>query len=357
MIDASYFDGRSSRAVAVQLQLEDDALRIIGADLLRTVPLAQVSVSAAPGRTSPLRLALADGALCEIAAGSAAADLLAALGRPLPLAERLVAHPGRLLAVLAAFVFILAVAYRWGVPLAADVLVDHLSPRLEARLGEAALRGLDEAGAFQPSALAAARQEEIRRAMHALQLPPGIGEFHIEFRRFGAPNAFALPGGTIVVGDELVSMAEGNPDGLRTVLGHELGHVYYRHSTRSLLRGALLSALAFWYLGDFSSAAAGVVGGVTAMQYSRQAEHDADLFALHLMQANGVSTHGAAVLLGKLAAGAAGEQRPRAEGRSPRADAPAQGRPRMPEYLSTHPDIDDRIALFENGSRAPAQMP
>ncbi len=348
MIEARYFDGHSSRAVPVQLMLDGADLRIVGAEMLRTVPRGALVPMPARG-AAPVRLGLPDGASCEIANGPAAQELLRALGTRPGLAERMAARPGRVLAVVVAFVVVVAAIYRWGIPLAVDELVAHAPPGLEAQLGAAVLRSLDEAGAFRPSTVAAARQQEVRARVRALALPPGLGAYRIEFRRFGTPNAFTLPGGIIVVGDELLAMADGNTDGLLTMLGHELGHVYFHDPARSLLHGALLSALAFWYLGDFSSTAAGAVGGVTALRYSRQAEHGADLFALHLMQANGIGTRGAAQLFRQLVAAAGGA---RAAAQAADAGRGDSGNAPLPEYLSTHPDIDDRIALFETGAEA-----
>jgi len=85
-----------------------------------------------------------------------------------------------------------------------------------------------------------------------------------------------------------------------TVLAHELGHLHYRHSMRALVRSTLLSAFAAWYFGDFSSFAAGATAALTGLEHSRAAEHEADLYALSLMRANRISTHGAAVLFCKI---------------------------------------------------------
>ena len=59
----------------------------------------------------------------------------------------------------------------------------------------------------------------------------------------GPVNAFALPGGIIVVFDELVELA-GDDERVLGVLGHELGHVVHRHSMRQLFQALGVGALA-----------------------------------------------------------------------------------------------------------------
>jgi len=374
MIEGRYFDGHSGQGRSVQLEFTGERLRVTGADFEREFAPGQLVLNPSHG-SAPARIVMADGAQCEVPNGPLARELLAALGARPGIAERLEAHRGRVLAVLVALVLVLAGLYRWGIPLAADLIVDHAPPRLERSLGEAAMRNLENLGIFRPSVLPEEQQQRIRARLAALRMPPRMPPYHLEFRAFGVPNAFALPGGTIVVGDDIVTLADDDADALLTVIGHELGHVYYRHAAKSILQGTLVSALSVWYFGDVSALGASAVGGIASLRYSRAAEHQADLFALQLMHFNGRSTWPAAELFRRLEAWVP----PAAKGARP-ADAPREGgdgaqegndsasRPapekdaaqtrtaggqlQLPEYLSTHPDIDDRIRLFEAGREA-----
>jgi predicted Zn-dependent protease len=120
-----------------------------------------------------------------------------------------------------------------------------------------------------------------------------------------------------------------------------------------------LSLVAAWYLGDVSNAAAAVAGGMGTLSYSREAEHRADLYAVDTMKANHLSTKNAAALFRRLQA-----WEPPATEAGKSADPKTAGRPdrkpgglrfAVPEYLSTHPDTDSRIALFEaDGATDPA---
>ena len=99
-------------------------------------------------------------------------------------------------------------------------------------------------------------------------------------------NAFALPGGTIFVTDELLDLLRGRDDVLIGVLGHELGHVEHRHGMRLLAQATALGALSSTLWGDFSAlfATLPVLYGQSA--YSRDFEREADREAIRLLRAN-----------------------------------------------------------------------
>ena len=63
------------------------------------------------------------------------------------------------------------------------------------------------------------------------------GDYVLEFRKSPAvgPNAFALPGGTVVLLDELVAAAA-HDDEIAAVLAHEIGHLHGRHTMRHVLQ-------------------------------------------------------------------------------------------------------------------------
>jgi len=340
MVAGRYFDGQSSRARPALFSLGNGSLRIECDELVREVALADLEFALSRGR-APTRIALRGGGLCELADTPELHSLLRALGARRPALERFESHRNAIVGVLIVFLALMAVIWRWGIPLAADGIVDRVPLAWESRLGETALGQLDEGGIFRSSTLADARQAQIRAAFARLRRPEGSTPAHIVFRRLGVPNAFALPGGTIVMADELVVLAQDDDSALMTVLGHELGHVQARDGLRALVRATLFSTLAAWYLGDISSFVASAGAGITSLSYSRAAESAADGYALQLMRANAISTRGAALLFQRLAGGATGRDGDAAKGASAST---------IPEYLSTHPDIQERIRRFERGA-------
>src|SRR5690606_15157282 len=102
-------------------------------------------------------------------------------------------------------------------------------------------------GVLEPSRLAPERQAALRARFEALvahmpALPARYAHYAprytLDFRRGLGANAFALPGGAIVVTDGLVEAARAaglQDDAIAGVLAHEIGHVAHRHTTRMLV--------------------------------------------------------------------------------------------------------------------------
>lgn len=153
-------------------------------------------------------------------------------------------------------------------------------------------------------------------------------------------NAFALPGGKIGINTGLFKVAR-NQDQLAAVVAHEIGHVVERHHDERITRqrgaaGAvqLLGALA----GDYGQLAA--QGGSVLAQTgfllpgSRVQESEADVVGQRLMAQAGFDPRAAVDLWRNMIA--AGGSRP-------------------PQWLSTHPDPQSRIAELQ--SRAAQLVP
>ncbi|RRN78681.1 M48 family peptidase [Pseudoxanthomonas sp. SGD-10] len=155
------------------------------------------------------------------------------------------------------------------------------------------------------------------------------------------PNAFALPGGKVGVHTGMFKVAK-NQDQLAAVLGHEIGHVYARHTNERVSRQAatsgvlgLLGAVAGARYGDGASQAITQGGGTLAqlgllLPFSRNQEAESDQIGQQLMAQAGFDP-AEAVNLWQNMIDAAGS--------------------RQPEWLSTHPDPQNRIASLRQ--RAP----
>ena len=230
-------------------------------------------------------------------------------------------------AVVIALALLLAAGiwiYVEGLPIAARHLAEALPAGFDRRIGENLLELLDE-NSFEPSQLAPERRARIveRFMQSAAVVAPGVG-VRVEFRA-GEVNAFALPGGIIVVFDELVELA-GDDDRVLGVLGHELGHVVHRHSTRQLFQALGVAAIAGVVWGDFSSLASNVPLILGVMRYGRAFEHEADDFALAFLRASNLSPRPLYEFF--LRAQGLDEKRRTGE---------------IPDFLSTHPDPYKRV--------------
>ena len=174
---------------------------------------------------------------------------LAAAGERPGIAQRMQTRWPVLLGVTAAAVIGLTLFYRYGTPWAATQLTRFVPISWETSVAENVLQQMDN-GTLKPSKLPSARQDQLKARFDALvqQTPPGLQRYSgyrpplsLEFRSGMGANAFALPGGKIVMTDGIVKAAadKGLPDdALVGVLAHEIGHVVHRHTTRMVVEKA-----------------------------------------------------------------------------------------------------------------------
>ena len=168
-----------------------------------------------------------------------------------------------------------------------------------------------------------------------------VPAFRLHFRKapkWLGPNAFALPGGDIVITDALVVLLKSAGDtvdpALLGVVAHELGHVRERHGLRLVFEAGAITALTGWWLGDFSSILAAAPALAAQAGYSRDHERSADFEARRVMRAAGIDPAAMATFFQAVQKAA-----PERDGESP-----AFG-------LSTHPVDSERIRFFQETER------
>lgn len=147
-------------------------------------------------------------------------------------------------------------------------------------------------------------------------------------------NAFALPGGIIVFTRGLLDEA-GSADEVAGIAAHELGHIAHDHSTRALYRSFAVSLLAGVLLGDLTGGTltGGLAEWLVNTGYSRDAEREADAFALERLEAAGIGTRGFADFFSRM------EERHGSEGGL------------LARMLSTHPATAERLAHIRSAGR------
>lgn len=274
---ASYFDGRNSVRHPVVVTVEGKDLVIAEPAIRRSYVLATLDVGECLDGGA-LIVGMPDGSSCEIEQGRAFEAAIAATGRrasPLVAIQRHAVWAIAALIVLAGLVFS---GYRWGLPWVAEQLAPALPAATVQRLGTQVLAALDR-HQLKPSLLTAERQAVLRTRISELAAATSLPEHQLHFRSapgFGA-NAFALPGGTVVVLDRLVELA--SDDQVVAVMAHELGHVAHHHALRRLIQDAVVTTVVAGYFGDFSTAAASLAALALQAGYSRDFELAADRFA------------------------------------------------------------------------------
>lgn len=240
---------------------------------------------------------------------------------------------GHQLVILVAFIGIVMASLallKYGVPFTAKYVAMATPIEIEHDLGKQTLDALDheKLGYFSASELPSAKQKSIKLALANLcTKTANCPSYQLNFRKspqIGA-NAFALPGGYIVMTDELVTLAKNN-DEITAVLVHELGHVKGRHALRQTLQGTISGLIVIAITGDISSIAAGLPTLMLNMNYSRELELDADHYALQSLKTACVPSKSFATILLRL--------------------EKSHGGVSAPEMISSHPDTKERVIPF-----------
>ncbi|PVZ69467.1 M48 family metallopeptidase [Pelagibaculum spongiae] len=157
-----------------------------------------------------------------------------------------------------------------------------------------------------------------------------------------AINAFALPGGYIVINSGLILKAD-NPEQMLGVLAHEISHVTEKHSMKNIF-GVLGTYLVIdLIIGDASgliATAAEAAPLIINQSYSRDFEREADLKGFELLEKARINPIGLQGFFAKIKA----EQQKRLE-KSP-LEENAELIEAASSIISTHPATDERIATI-----------
>lgn len=340
-LQAQYFDGKTSAAQTVEVELLSDGTVLIhaGAQTFRHM-LSALRISERVGNT-PRRMQCADGALCVITDNEALDQWLHACGAHSSEHRvfRLERNWSYALAALLAVVIGTFAFIRYGVPVLAERVATQLPTSVDDRLGAGTLDILDEQF-FAPTELTAAQQQALQQSFaRIIRDRPDSRRYRLEFRKGGKlidANAFALPSGTVVITDELVALAE-NDNELLAVLAHEVGHVVHRHSLRMVLQSSASTLVMFGLFGDVSgiaSLATSVPAMLTQARYSRTHETEADDYAVAWLKAQGIATHYFGDLLTRLEA---------RHNKGDSTDSSVLG------YFSSHPQSEERAQRAKQG--------
>ena len=331
MVTGVYFDGVESRPRPVTLFLSGSEARIVGADVDCRFRSSALLPEERMER-APRQIALPDGGECEFADGKGLDELLRSAGIRESRVVRWQQQWEVALGALVTVGLLLAAGYQWGLPWASEKIAFALPYVIEQKLG-AEVMGQLEKGPFGPTRLPEARRAALTAQFQATILPEPGRPYALHFRRSAAgPNAFALPGGHIIMTDELVSLATDDA-AILGVLAHEAGHLKRRHTLRKLIQLSATGAASAWLLGDVSNVAAGAVPVVLGAKYSRDLEREADAEAVTLLRARGLSTEPLIELFQRM-------------DNARRGSGSARKSPAFGDYLSSHPATEERISAL-----------
>jgi Zn-dependent protease with chaperone function len=324
-IPAFYFDGKTSRRQRASLTV-DAGIAIVSGETPRQCPVIKLRVSERL-KSAARKVTFPDGAYLEILDNEGFDALLDATGHQDSLLVKVQQSSRYSLLACALTVAVLVFVYLYGLPVLAGVVAKALPESVERAIGQESLDFLDSR-MFAPSELPLERQREIIDRFASLTPPAAdTPQYEIVFRssRIG-PNAFALPSGHIILTDEIVELL-GNDDALIGVISHELGHLHERHLLRRIIQNSAIGATATVIFGDVSSIVANIPTLMLDLQYSRDAESEADDYAVAMLKANGINPTALAEAFESLDK--------EMDERTP--------------YLSSHPPASERIERIRDG--------
>jgi predicted Zn-dependent protease len=235
-------------------------------------------------------------------------------------------------------------AYSQSLPSLGDTEREALSPLMERKLGERIMHTIRRDRDYLDDAPVQEYLSTIGNQLLAAK-PDARGEAQYDFFFFAVRdsslNAFALPGGFIGVHSGLILAAQTESE-LASVLAHEIGHVAQRHIARMLgkQKQDALIPLASLILGALAATASPDAGMAVAMggqglaiqrslDFSRQAEREADRVGLDILNKAGFETYGMINFFQRLQ-------------KASRAYSDM-----APPYLRSHPLTTERIADIE----------
>jgi Zn-dependent protease with chaperone function len=287
---AIYYDGTSSRRRQVALAFWDRLELRESADAAIEWSYEDIRRADSPSGTLRLRCLTAPAlARLEIRDAALAAELISRCTR---LDENFPGRRGTATIVgwsLAAMVSIVAVVL-FGLPLAADRLAPLVPQVIERRLGDVAerqVRALFGGKTCDNASGQAAFTKLVNVVREAAGLDTSVQSTVLSTP---VPNAFALPGGKVYLFSGLLAKAD-NADEIAGILAHEFGHLRHRDNMRGLIYDGGTSFLIGLLFGDITGSGALIFASrslVTA-SYSREAEQNADSFAIEVMHRLGRS--------------------------------------------------------------------
>jgi len=332
------FAARSSRRQPARLITreggEDLWVDIMGSEraVLGSAYLRDIEVDPPLGR-APRKLTLPDGTVFETT-DHAGVEALTGLTRGSVL-HHYEGFNRRLIGVVVVCLAAAWVLWRYGLDIMASVAIAFTPPAVIEQIDIGSMQTMDFTMA-EPSQLSQEQRADVEAIYRQMvrALPDDTQEAHsfdLLFRDMPGmgPNAFALPGGTMVITDEFVKQFP-QRDVLAGVLGHEIGHVVEEHGLKRLYRSLSMYLLVAFLAGDTGPILEDVIlegNLLLSLSFSREQETSADKFGLALAKEAGFDP-GALKVFFRTMGDKYGDQEPA-------------------QWMSTHPNSRERVEAID----------
>ena len=217
--------------------------------------------------------------------------------------------------------------YIWGIPLFAKAITPHIPIEWEKGMGKSALNILAPEEKRCTNKEVQQAMDEIVARLNASN--PGPYSFKVFVVKSPTFNAIALPGGNIVVFSGLLEKTE-SPESLAAVLAHEMQHIKKRHVTKRIIEdsstGLIISAVS----GDVTGSmlyGVKIARTLAMLSYSRQDEEAADDGGMKMLIAANIDPEAMINFFEIM--------------------KEKNQNLKMPQYISTHPDLEERISRLK----------
>ncbi|MES2558808.1 MAG: M48 family metallopeptidase [Bacteroidota bacterium] len=235
--------------------------------------------------------------------------------------------PGRtgrkVVLLIAGILTVLVLSYLYVLPYAADKIAQNFPKDLEISLGDRMYSSI-----LASSTIDSAKTTAINNFFRQLHIESEY-PVRITVVKDTIVNAFAVPGGGIVVYDALLKEIN-EPEALAALLAHEYSHIELKHATRNMFRNVAGYVFISMVLSDANGIASIVLRNtenLRTLKYSRDLEHEADANGLEILKRNHLSPEGMIKLFEQLK---------------------EQETATTYEALSTHPELDARIEYVKS---------
>lgn len=337
---ALLFDGKSARARETRVAIGPDGLDVLEGEAAGRYGKGRLALIEKSEDDTFFSLALTGtgdaggGHVLEFRDAAALEWLRSAglLRRPAFGGLSLAGKAGILILILAAFT---AFMYLAGLDLMVDATLKALPRRADRLLGDAVIKGFDDSLLAPRDEAARRALDKSRRMVQALDSPSRDSIRILVVADSSVKNAFAFPGGHIVVYTGMLRMLATQEE-WTGLLAHEGGHIHLRHGMRQVVRAGILAVTTSLVFGDVSGLGSVLLdnaGTLVSLRYGRSAESEADAFALRRLQAAGYSAAGLVTLFEKF--------------------LKLQSMPAWATFLSTHPATRDRIEDLKGAREGP----
>lgn len=234
---------------------------------------------------------------------------------------------GRNLLLLSGFLGGLVLLYFLIVPWLAEKMASTVSVKTERQLGDAVYDAMGLSAAEDTAA------SFLLNEFFATMEVPSAYSVRITVVNDNVVNAFAVPGGRIVVYSALLKQIQSYPE-LAALLSHEFIHVNSKHSTKSIFRrlgSKVFIGLLFGSFGSVTSVLIDHADDLKSLTYSRKLEKEADIKGLEILLQRKIDPKGFEDLFHHL-----------------KEASPASA---LPEFLASHPDVEKRISYIKESSK------